>query len=66
MEMIRVHDLYEETILATYSSTVCPQVGSCMIINGDSYRVVTVDHYIEKVDASSTHMFIEVGVMTNI
>lgn len=63
---IRVHDIINEEILAVYKTNVCPRMGEQMVINGESYRVATVDHYVEVTTKGGALKLIEVGVLYNV
>lgn len=66
MTEIRVHDIINEEILAVYKTNVCPRMGEQMVINGESYRVATVDHYVEVTTKGGALKLIEVGVLYNV
>ena len=63
---IRVHDIINEEVVAVYQSNVCPRMGEQMVINGESYRVATVDHYVDTTSQGESLMLIEVGVLYNV
>lgn len=66
MTEIRVHDIINEEILAVYKTNVCPRMGEQMVVNGESYRVATVDHYVEVTTKGGALKLIEVGVLYNV
>lgn len=65
MVEIRVHDVINEEVVAEYKTNVCPRMGEQMVVNGESYRVATVDYYVDSTTSGDVLTLIEVGVVYN-
>lgn len=66
MVKIRVHDIINEKVIAEYKTNICPRMGEQMVVNGESYRVATIDYYVDSMTDGESLTLIEVGVMYNV